>query len=380
MLNRPPSPLRILLVEDDGMFATFLETALAAENEPPELMHAGDLEAALSCIRDRSPDAVVLDLNLPDSQGLDTLRAIVTPTPQLPVVVLTGAADVALARKALQLGAQDWIPKGQFDAELVQRAVRYAVERKRLADRLVQAQKLEIAGRLATGVAHEFNNVLTAIAGSAQLVEEAEDAEGRRLALDLLRRAARQGVALSQQLLSLARDPPMNDEVLNLADLLEGSRLMMHAVLPSAIELEVDPIEDVPVRIDPGQFDQLLLNLVLNARDAMPSGGTLRIGVTAEAAPVLEEGTEWDCRSPKCAVLRVIDTGVGIEPAIRPRLFEPFFSTKGTRGTGLGLAVVAEIVARFGGAIHVDSRLGRGTTIAVSLPVASEPAEENGRG
>jgi signal transduction histidine kinase len=376
LINLPPGPLRILLVEDDGTFATFLETALAADDDPPEIRHAADLAAAVSCVRDGSPDAVVLDLNLPDSQGLDTLRAIVHAGPQLPVVVLTGAADVALARKALQLGAQDWIPKGQFDAELVQRAVRYAVERKRLADRLVQSQKLEIAGRLATGVAHEFNNVLTAIAGSAHLVEEAADVDGRRMALDLLRRSARQGVALSRQLLSLARDPPMNDVIVSLADLLEDSRLMMQAVLPSVIALEMDPLEDVPVRIDPGQFDQLLLNLVLNARDAMPSGGTLRIGVTAEPAPVLEEGIEWGGRFTKCAVLRVSDTGVGIEPAIRPRLFEPFFSTKGTRGTGLGLAAVSEIVGRFGGAIHVESRLGSGTTIAVSLPVAPEPAEE----
>ena len=377
MRTLPAGALRILLVEDDGAFAAFLGTALAAEDDPPALQHAGDLATALSRIREGSADAVILDLNLPDSRGLDTLRAVVTAAPQLPVVVLSGAADAALARKALQLGAQDWIPKGHFDAELVQRAARYAVERKRLTDRLVEAQKLEVAGRLATGVAHEFNNVLTAIAGSALLVEEAEDAEGRRVALDLLRRAARQGVALSRQLLSLARDPPMNDAVVSLAELLEGSRVMVQAVLPAAIALEVDPIEDVPVRIDPGQFDQLLLNLVLNARDAMPSGGTLRIGVTSEEAPAPSEGIERDRRVTRRAVLRVGDTGVGIEPAIQPRLFEPFFSTKGARGTGLGLAAVAEIVGRFGGAIHVDSRLGAGTTVAISLPVAPEPGEES---
>jgi signal transduction histidine kinase len=370
--------LRILLVEDDDTFAAFLETALAAEDDPPELSHAVDLAGALERLRQGGPDAVILDLNLPDSQGLDTLRAVVTAAPLLPVVVLTGAADIALARKALQLGAQDWIVKGQFDAEIVQRAVRYAVERKALTDRLVEAQKLEVAGRLASGVAHEFNNVLTAIAGSAHLVEEAEDAEGRRQALELLHRAARQGIALSRQLLSLARDPPMNAELLSLGDLLQRSRLMIQAVLPSAIELELGPAEDVLVRIDPGQFDQLLLNLVLNARDAMPSGGTLRIGVTAESAP--EQGaTQWHPGFPICAVLRVSDTGVGIDPAIRSRLFEPFFSTKGPRGTGLGLAAVSEIVGRFRGAIHVDSTLGAGTTITVSLPASPGPVGEDGR-
>ncbi len=370
--------LRILLVEDDGAFAAFLETALSVEDDPPELRHVPDLAGALARLREDGPDAVILDLHLPDSQGLDTLRAVVAAAPLLPVVVLTGAADLALARTALQLGAQDWIVKGRSEAEVVQRAVRYAVERKRLTDRLVEAQKLEVAGRLASGVAHEFNNVLTAIAGSAHLVEEAEDAEGRRLALGLLHRAARQGVALSRQLLSLARDPPINDELVSLGDLLERSRLMVQAVLPSAIALDVGPSDDVLVQIDRGQFDQLLLNLVLNARDAMPAGGTLRIGVTAEPAPAPERAPGWDARFPICAVLRVSDTGVGIDPAIRPRLFEPFFSTKGPRGTGLGLAAVAEIVGRFGGAIHVDSTLGEGTTIAVSLPVAPEPDEEDG--
>ena len=154
----------------------------------------------------------------------------------------------------------------------MQRAVRYAVERKQLTDRLVQAQKLEIAGRLANGVAHEFNNVLTAIAGSAQLVEDAADAEARASALDLLRRAARQGIALSRQLLSLARNPPINAAVVSTAGLVDNGRLLVQAVLPSTVQLEVGPVADVPVRLDPGQFDQLLLNLVLNARDAMPAG------------------------------------------------------------------------------------------------------------
>jgi len=368
--------LRVLLVEDDAAFASFLGLALAAGTEPSVVQAVSDLMGALEQIRRASPDAVVLDLNLPDSVGLATLRAVLASAPQLPVVVLTGVADVDIARQALQLGAQDWLVKGQLDPDVVQRAVRYAVERKHLTDRLVQAQKLEIAGRLANGVAHEFNNVLTAIAGSAQLVEDAAAAAARAGALDLLRRAARQGIALSRQLLSLARNPPNNAAVVSTAGLVDSSRVLVQAVLPSRIQLEVGPVADVPVRLDPGQFDQLLLNLVLNARDAMPEGGTLRISVTAEPPHPAAAESEWACQTPLCAVVRVTDTGVGIDPSITPHLFEPFFTTKGSTGTGLGLAVVAEIVDRFGGAIHVESRLGAGTTIAVSLPAASEPAEE----
>ena len=368
--------LRVLLVEDDAAFASYLGLALAAGTEPAAVQAVGDLVGALEQIRRSSPDAVVLDLNLPDSDGLATLRVVLASAPQVPVVVLTGVADVDVARQALQLGAQDWLVKGQLDPDVVQRAVRYAVERKRLTERLVQAQKLEIAGRLANGVAHEFNNVLTAIVSSAQLVQEAPDAKARDSALDLLRRAARQGIALSRQLLSLARNPPVNVAVVSTAGLVENGRLLVQAVLPSTVRLEVGPVADVPVRLDPGQFDQLLLNLVLNARDAMPEGGTLRISVTAETghAPVDEPG--WVSRDPLCAVVRVSDTGLGIDPSIIPRLFEPFFTTKGATGTGLGLAMVAEIVDRFGGAIHVESRLGAGTTFEVSLPTASEPAEE----
>jgi len=368
--------LRVLLVEDDAAFAAFLGLALAAGTEPAVVQAVSDLMGALEQIRRASPDAVVLDLNLPDSAGLATLRAVLASAPQLPVVVLTGVADVEIAREALQLGAQDWLVKGQLDPDVVQRAVRYAVERKHLTDRLVQAQKLEIAGRLANGVAHEFNNVLTAIAGSAQLVEDAADAEARAGALDLLRRAARQGIALSRQLLSLARNPPVNAAVVSTAGLVDSGRVLVQAVLPSRIQLEVGPVADVPVRLDPGQFDQLLLNLVLNARDAMPEGGTLRISVTAEPPHPAAAESEWAGQDPLCAVVRVSDTGVGIDPSITPHLFEPFFTTKGSTGTGLGLAVVAEIVDRFGGAIHVESRLGAGTTVAVSLPAASEPAEE----
>ena len=197
---------------------------------------------------------------------------------------------------------------------------------------------------------------------------------------DLLRRAARQGIALSRQLLSLARNPPVNSAVVSTAGLVQSGRLLVQAVLPSTVQLEVGPVADVPVRLDPGQFDQLLLNLVLNARDAMPEGGTLKISVTAESAHAAPVESQWARRDPLYAVVRVSDTGVGIDPAIRPRLFEPFFSTKGARGTGLGLAVVAEIVDRFGGAIHVESRVGAGTTFAVSVPAASDPAEETGRG
>jgi signal transduction histidine kinase len=370
------APLRLLLVEDDEAFTAYVRLALTAAPDAVELETAGDLATALEAVRAREPEGILLDLSLPDSQGLATLRVVLDAAPNAAVVILTGAADVRVAPDALRLGAQDWLVKGDIEPEVLGRALRYAVERKRLVRGLVRAQKLEVAGRLATGVAHEFNNVLTAILGSAQLVEDAPDDEARRGALDLLRRAARQGAALSQQLLSLARNPPNNATLVSTAMLLSHALPLVQAIVPATIELQVGPVADIDVQIDPGQFDQMLLNLVFNAKDAMPDGGTLRISVQeapgGPPSPASLAGRPF-------AVFRVSDTGPGMENAVLAHLFEPFFTTKGARGTGLGLAVSAEIVERFGGVIHVDSRVGVGTSFAVWLPaVASGTMAEEG--
>ena len=370
--------LRLLLVEDDEAFSAFVTTALAVGGDPIELRAAAELAAALGHLRDVTPDAVLLDLNLPDSQGLATLREVLAASPDVAVVVLTGLDDADVARAALKLGAQDWLVKGELDPALIHRAVRYAVDRKTLTKSLVQVQKLEVVGRLATGVAHEFNNVLTAILGSAQLIDEAADAEGKRAALDLLRRAARQGTALSRQLLSLARNPPNNDAVVPVSSLIDNALGLIQAVVPSAIQLVVGSIVEAYVRLDPGQFDQVLLNLVLNAKDAMPEGGTLSISVVGGRATVGPSVVDALKGGDGFATFLVSDTGTGIEPSLLPRLFHPFVTTKGDKGTGLGLAVVAEIVARFGGAIQVDSQRGSGTTFAIILPVSAStaPAQE----
>jgi signal transduction histidine kinase len=374
-------PTEVLLVEDDPAFGTFCGTVLASADEPFHLVCATSLTAALEVLAAASVDVVLLDLNLPDSAGLGTLRDVLAAAPHLPVVVLTGVADPGVPQEALRLGAQDWLGKDRIDPDLLPRTLRYAIERKRLANQLLQAQKLEVAGRLATGVAHEFNNVLTTIVGSAQLLQDAADPEARDAAMTLLRRGARQGTALSRQLLSLARNPPRNEAILPIARLVESGIALVQAVLPSAIALDVGPLADVDVAIDPGQFDQVLLNLTFNAKDAMPEGGRLGIRVDLEVGPEDEVRPAWEGKNRLCAVLRVSDSGQGIHSDVLPRLYEPFFTTKGRTGTGLGLAVTAEIVERFGGAIRVDSRVGAGTTFAVWLPAVGPPVtarKENG--
>ncbi len=376
--GRVPSRLCVLLVEDDPTFAEFLKTTLPHPGEVDlDLRWEPRLSSALEVIRNVPIDAVLLDLNLPDSRGLDTLTRVVDAAAHVPVVVLTGVDDAGLATEALRRGAQDWLTKGRLDPELVSRATRYAVERKRLEDRLIRSQKLEAVGRLAGRIAHEFNNLLTVILGNADLMSPAIKDPELREGLSEIQRSATRGSALMQQLLGFTRNQPVRPDIVDAGSLLTGATSLLKAVLPESIEMRTGPShESGPVRIDRGQFDQILLNLAINARDAMPSGGTLTLKSWRETVTAVEAGSPLS--SPgRYIVIEVSDTGTGIAPDVLPHIFEPFFSTKKDRGTGLGLSLCAEILTRFGGAFRVRSTLDVGTTFLLYLPQAVDQARSS---
>ena len=242
---------------------------------------------------------------------------------------------------------------------------------------LVEAQKMEAVGRLAAGVSHDFNNMITIVIANAHHIvrnrnASSQIAEQARQILEASNRSAE----LTRELLQLARRTPRAPRVF---DLLEG----VEAIL-GILRTAVGPAHHVEllgsanggcVFMDRSQLERLLMNLVVNARDAMPDGGTitLRIG---EASPSGELGASSDH-----VLLEVIDSGVGMDAATRGRIFEPFFTTKvGGRGTGLGLSIVYQIVSDCGGAIEVESELGRGTTFRVHLPRVSARGREKGDG
>ncbi|MBL0277190.1 MAG: PAS domain-containing protein, partial [Anaeromyxobacter sp.] len=238
-------------------------------------------------------------------------------------------------------------------------------ERRQLEASLQHAQKLDAVGRLAGGIAHDFNNLLTVIRSYAELAEE----ELRDLpqALELvtpIREAAERASGLTRQLLSFARRQVLSPRVIEPAALVRELGKLLRRLLGEQVQLELDLPEGAwPVRIDPGQLEQVLVNLAVNARDAMPGGGTLRVGLAAqalgqaEAAPRLVPPGDY-------LAFRVHDTGAGMDEATVAQAFEPFFTTKGPdRGTGLGLATCHGIVTQAGGAIWLDSRIGRGTTV-----------------
>ena len=233
-------------------------------------------------------------------------------------------------------------------------------------ERLRQAAKMEAVGQLAGGVAHDFNNMLTVIGGCVQLLlisTNLRDTE--RAELDEIRRATERATALTQQLLAFSRRQVLEPKTVDLNQIVLSLKKMLSRVIRKDITLLVDSSPGPAwVRLDPNQIEQVILNLVLNARDALPRGGQIRIGVSHEPAP---PGDASVC-------LRVSDNGVGMPPDVRDRVFEPFFTTKESgRGTGLGLASVYGIVRQSNGTIAVESAEGRGATFTMVFPAASAP-------
>ncbi len=242
-------------------------------------------------------------------------------------------------------------------------------ERKLLEDQLRQSQKMETVGRLAGGVAHDFNNILTAIMGYAAMTLERVDGETREDVQEILHAGAR-AAALTRQLLAFSRKQVLQSVVLHLDDVVEGVEKMLQRLVGEDVELKIARRRGLwSVRVDPGQFEQVIVNLVVNARDAMSEGGVVTVSVVEKEvdAPLPAWSVE-ELPPGQYVQLIVSDTGVGMTEDVRAQVFEPFFTTKGVgKGTGLGLATVYGIVQQSGGYISVESAPGRGATFTVSL-------------
>ncbi|HEY5088075.1 MAG TPA: PAS domain S-box protein, partial [Gemmatimonadaceae bacterium] len=250
-------------------------------------------------------------------------------------------------------------------------------ERKQLEARLRQAQKMEAVGRFAGGIAHDFNNTLSTISAYAQiLLDDLAESDDRRSDASEILKAASRAAGLTRQLLTFSRTKVLDYELLDVCAVVEEFGALLRPLLPASIELVTHTAHQVvTVHADRTQFDQVMMNLALNARDAMPSGGTLAIEIAHRSDDCVGAHRESGACAAGYAVLTVSDTGVGISEEVRCRLFEPFFTTKSaTQGTGLGLATVYAIVRQAGGTVTVDSRLGAGSRFTVTLPIASGPS------
>jgi signal transduction histidine kinase len=370
-------------------------------------------EAALEQIATSVPDMVLLDVRLPDGDGVELCRRIKAAYPHITVLqtssALLSAQDRALA---LEAGADSYLIEPIEPDELV--AVVRALLRMRHAEQALRqmnddleikviertgelaeahrmlmseqagrreaesilwhTQKLEAIGKLTGGIAHDFNNLLTIVSGNLELLETVLTGE-RQISLDRPRRlihsalrAVQHGAQMTQQLLAFARQGMLHEQTIDLNTTIGGMTDFLRRALGDVVSLHFHPTPGLWLsRIDPVQLEAAILNLAINARDAMPEGGNLRI----EASNVVIDDDEAGADLATGSYLRVdvADTGIGMEEDVAKRAFEPFFTTKGIgKGSGLGLSQVYGFVSQSGGAVRIESTPGIGTVVTLYLP------------
>jgi len=484
--------IKILLVEDNASDAhLFRELVRSSAASGLKLEHVPCLKAALERVSNDHFDVVLLDLTLPDEQGLATVKRMRAGASNVPIVVLTGLEDEDMAGKSLRAGAQDYLVKGSVDGDLLVRSMRYATERgravealerreehyrsliensldlvsilnfdgtiryaspsherilgyaldelvgqnalefvhaddlsairealaradasasmelrfrhkdgnwrvlesvgrnlasvpgvrgvvvnsrditdrRRLEEQLHHSQRLEAVGRLAGGVAHDFNNLLMVISGYSQmLLDTMLPGDPARDDLEQIAKAAKRATDLTHQLLAFSRRHVTRPALINVNELMLDMERMLRRVMGEDIEVVTELGPDLKnVQADPGQIEQVILNIAVNARDAMPKGGkftikTAALGVRDEIGPE-QAGLE----ASEYVMLSLADTGAGMDSRVLARLFEPFFTTK-EHGTGLGLSTSYGIIKRSGGDIRVESKPQCGTAFRIYLP------------
>ncbi len=373
--------LRILFVEDSPQDVELEERQLRKGGVVFHSLRVETRETLIRALTEFKPDLVISDYTLPRLDGLSALRIVREHSPQSPFIFVSGTIGEERAVASLKEGATDYVLKGSMQGfvRAVERALREArnrAERRELEAQLRQSQKMEAVGRLANGVAHDFNNLLTVITGYTRLVLEriGNDDPSRADLREVLQAVDRAG-DLTRQLLTLSRKQVVDVRSIDLNAVVVDMIGWFRRLIDSRIELVV--LLDWKLgrtKADPRQIEQILLNLALNARDAMPRGGVLTVQTSnVEAGPGSAEPPPGIPAGPY-VLLSVGDNGCGMSDEVRSHLFEPFFTTKDPgKGTGLGLSIVYGIVKQSGGGISVDSEVDRGTTFRVYLPRSEEP-------
>ena len=328
---------------------------------------------------------LLLDQRLPDMSGSDLVALLGQRNLKHPFVIMTGQGDERLAVEMMKLGAADYLVKGMDLLDLLpatlDRLFRELETKRQLAEteqalrdresQLLQAQKMESVGRLAGGVAHDFNNMLGVILGHTELaLNKIESTHPAAVDLVEVRKAAERSASLIRQLLAYARKQTIAPRVLDLRRTVEGMMQMLRRLIGENIELVWKPAEDLwPVCMDPSQLDQIMTNLCVNARDAISGSG--QITIETGQAHVSDEvgGLHRGAPPGDYVLLSIADSGSGMDEITRAHLFEPFFTTKEVgAGTGLGLSTVYGIVRQNEGHIQVESELGKGTVFRIYLP------------
>jgi two-component system cell cycle sensor histidine kinase/response regulator CckA len=326
---------------------------------------------------DNGFDIILSDYSMPGFTGFRALELLKERADlDIPFIIVSGTIGEETAVGAIKQGADDYLLKDRIGrlGPAVSRALRDVEERrekKRLQAQFLEAQKMEVIGQLAAGVAHDFNNVLAVIMGYSDLIESdvGPDHPLQRYT-DEIRQAARRATGLTRQLLIFSRKETIHPELLDLNDVVTSMDKLLRRLVDENVELTIECRRGLgQIKADSGYIWQVLMNLVVNARDAMMEGGRLVVQTGAQTITDSSPQAQVGVPLGEYVTLSVSDTGTGMSNAVKARLFEPFFTTKPAgKGTGLGLATCQTIIRQTGGYIEVDSELGRGSTFRVYFP------------
>jgi two-component system cell cycle sensor histidine kinase/response regulator CckA len=374
---------RILVLDDSEADADLVRLQIRRRDLDCETLWVSDREGFLGAVGAFAPDIVLADYTIPGFSGMEALRIVRERLPEIPFIFVSGSIGEEAAVDALKSGATDYVLKGQL-ARLVPAVVRALrdmddrADRRRLEQQFHQAQKMEAVGQLASGIAHDFNNLLTVISGYTELaLARVPESDPLHSHLREVRSAGERAATLTRQLLSFGRKNATQHRAVCLDAVVANMDRLLRRVIGEDVTLAtVQGSLAANVLGDNGQFEQVLMNLAVNARDAMPNGGKLTIETAVEDLGTGDPRLRYGLKPGRHVRLSVTDSGTGMDAATQSRIFEPFFTTKPEgKGTGLGLATVYGIVRQSGGCIFVDSEPGKGTTFRVYFPCADGPAE-----
>ena len=393
---------KILIVDDEEPNIRLLGRMLSKAGYN-DIVSTVDSRQALALFTEFQPDLVLLDLNMPNPNGFEVLKQLTEAIPAgsyLPVLVLTGDIDPSAKQRALAGGAKDFLIKPfdvtevllrignlietrflhrqlQNHSQLLEQKVQEALrELKAAQGQVIQQERMHALGLMARGVAHDFNNALAIILGFGELVlqdlQKLPEMESAVKSMETIITAAMDGGRMVERLREFHRSPsekhvslPVDLNPLVHQALEFTKPRWKNDALAKGIMIKVKTtLQNLPPILgDPAELREVLTNLIFNSVDALPQGGTITIDTRVDAEQVL---------------LEIRDTGTGMTEAVRDRCLEPFFTTKGERGTGLGLAMVYGIIHRHMGTVEVESAIGKGTTFKFRFPlkdVAASPAE-----
>lgn len=357
--------LSVLLLDDNADDAILIARKLA---RLATLKVARNRAEFLKSLEQPDFDLVLIDYKLGDIHGLEALKIMKAATPDIPAMIVTGTVGEEAAAETIKAGASDFVLKENLDR--LPRAVETVIKAKQDEAKLYQAQRTQSLGALAAGIVHDLNNCLTSPVMALSMLSGSLTGDQREL-VNISLASLQRAHALGRQLMAFVRGTDGGRQLVSLKNQLSSILQMARQTFPSNIQAELSTQEaDVDVIGNPTQLFQVVLNLCINARDAMPNGGSLTLGLSESVLDGERVVTSDSVVIGRYARITITDTGIGIEQETIPKLFNLFYTTKGAdKGTGLGLATALQIVKQHGGYIDVRSELGSGSTFTVLLPI-----------